>query len=99
MRYKMPTVGLLAGVLVAVGATRSYYLREILAVFLFFSICFSVVAVVILILFLLDRALNCASAWTGHYTTRAALRLHRGWVQAEQFGRRHLHRSEQDFGR
>ena len=78
MRYKRPTVGLLTGVLVAMGAMQSYYLREILAVLLFFSIAFSVVAVVILILYLLDRAFHCALAWTGPYTTHKALPLHRG---------------------
>jgi len=30
MRYKRPTVGLLIGVLVAMGAIQSFYLREIL---------------------------------------------------------------------
>jgi hypothetical protein len=78
MRYKRPTVGLLTGVLVAMGAMQSYYLREILAALLFFSIAFSVVAVVILILYLLDRALHYALAWTGPYTTHRPLRLHRG---------------------
>jgi len=99
MGYKMPAMGLLTGVLVAIGAVQSYYLREILAVLLFFSIAFSVVAVVILILLLLDRALNCALVWTGPYATHGALCLHRGWMQAEQFSGRHLHGSEQGLRR
>ena len=99
MRHKMPMVGMLAGVLVALVATQLYYVWEMLAALLLFSIGFAVVAVMILILFLLDRGLYCALAWTGHYTAHAALRLHRGWVQVEQFGRKQFHRSEQPVER
>jgi hypothetical protein len=99
MRYKMPMVCLLAGVLVALVAMQSYYVREMLAALLLFSIGFAVVAVTILILFLMDRGLYCALAWTGPYTVHAALRLHRGWVQVEQLGRKHFHRSEQPVER
>ena len=59
-----------------------------------FSIGFAVVAVMILILFLLDRGLYRALACAGPYTVHAALRLHRGWVQVGQFGREHFQRSE-----
>jgi hypothetical protein len=99
MRYKIPKVGILAGVLVALVAVQSYYLREILAVLLLFSIGFAVVAVMILILFLLDRGLHGALAWTRPYTAHTVLRLHQGWVQVEQFGRKHFHRSEQPVER
>jgi hypothetical protein len=103
MRHKMPKVGMLAGILVAfaagavayphkLAATHFYYVQELLAALLLFSIGFAVVTAVILILFLLDRSLYRALAWTGPY---AAQRLHRGWVQVDQFGRKQFHRSEQ----
>jgi hypothetical protein len=113
MRHKMPKVGMLAGVLAvfaagavayphnqaALAAMQLYYVREMLTALLLFSIGFAVVAVVILILFLLDRGLYRALAWTGPYTAQAALRLHRGWVQVEQFGRKQFHRSEEPVER
>ena len=113
MRYKMPTVGKVAAVLAvfaagvaayshnqaALAAMQSYYVWEMLAALLLFSIGFAVVGLVILILFLLDRGLYRALAWTGAYTAHAAQRLNRGWVQVEQFGRKQFHRSEQPVER
>jgi hypothetical protein len=113
MRVKMLKVGLLAGVaMVFVAGTvlytpnetaqasmRLHNVWEMLAALLLFSIGFAALAVVISILFLLDRGLFSALAWTGHYTAHAAQRLHRGWVQVEQFGRKHFHRSDQPVER
>ena len=107
MRYKMPKVGLLAGVLVAplvgvlvvLAAMQFYYVQEMLAALLLFSMGFAVVTAMISILFLLDRGLYRALAWAGPCTAHAAQRLHREWVQVEQFGRKHFHRSEQSVER
>jgi hypothetical protein len=103
MRYKMPKVGLLAGVLVGVlvvlAAMQFYYVQEMLAALLLFSMGFAVVTAMISILFLLDHGLYRALAWTGPCTAHAAQRLHREWVQVEQFGRKHFHRSEQSVER
>jgi hypothetical protein len=98
MRHKVLKVGILAGVLVPPG-TQLYYVREMLAALFLFFIAFAIIAAMILILYLLDRGLYCALAWTGPYTAHAGLRLHRGWVQFEQFGRKQFHRSEQPLGR
>ena len=107
MRYKMPKAGLLAGVLVAplvgvlvvLAAMQFYYVHEMLAALLLFSMGFAVVTAMISILFLVDRGLYRALAWTGPCTAQAAQRLHREWVQIEQFGRKHFHRSEQPVER
>lgn len=78
MRNKTPKAGMLAGVLAvfatgalayphyraAMAAMRLYYLREMLAALLLFSMGFTILAVVISILFLIDRDLNRALAWT-----------------------------------
>jgi hypothetical protein len=73
----------------ALAATQLYYYaREMLAALLVFSIGFAVVALMISILFLLDRGLYRASDWAGPYASRAAEQLHTGWEQVEQFGRK-----------
>ena len=95
MRFTILRVELLAGVMAALAAIQFYYVREILALLLLFTIGFTVVAVMVLILFLLDRGVYGALAWTGPYTAHAALRLHQGWVQVEEFGRKHSHHAEQ----
>ena len=109
----MPKVEMLAGVLVvfavgavtyphnqaAVAAMQFYYVREMLAAVLLFSIGFAVVTSLIFILFLLDRGLYRALAWTGPCMAYAAQRLHRGWVQVDQFARKQFHRSEQPVER
>ena len=95
----MPKVGLLAGVLVVLAAMQFYYVQEMLAALLLFSMGFAVLTVVISILFLLDRGLYRTLARTGPCTAHAAQRLHREWVQVEQFGRKHFHRSEQSVER
>ena len=113
MRYKMPMVGKVAAVLAvfaagvaayshnqaALAAMQSYYVWEMLAALLLFSIGFALVTAMISILFLLDRGLYRALAWTGPCTAQAAQRLHREWVQVETFGRKHFHRSEQPVER
>jgi hypothetical protein len=55
-----------------------YYLREMLAALVLFSIGFAVVVAVIVFLFLLDRGVHRAVVGAAPNTARAALRLHRG---------------------
>ena len=109
----MPKVEMLVGVLVvfavgavayplnqaAVAAMQFYYVQEMLAALLLFSIGFAVITAVILILFLLDRGLYRALAWIGPYMAYAVQRLHRGRVQVDQFARKQFHRSEQPVER
>jgi len=79
----------------ALVATQLYYVREMLAALLLFSIAFAVIAAVILVFLLLDRGIYRTLAWTAPYTAHAAQWVRRSWVQAEQFGKRQLHRSGQ----
>jgi len=99
MRLKTPKVGMAAGVLLALAAMRLYHVQQMLAALLLFSIGFAVVAVMILILFLLDRGLYRTLAWAGSNTAHAAVRLHRGWAQLEQFGRKQFRHSSQPVQR
>src|SRR5579862_7255052 len=57
----------------ALVAVQLYYVREMLAALLLFSIGFAVVGSVILLLFLLDRGLYRGLAWTAPYQAHAAL--------------------------
>lgn len=104
MRRKMTKAGMVAGTLAlfAVGAfahpqelatlaaIQLYDVWEMLAALLLFSIGFAITAVVILILFLLDRGLYRVLVLTGPYTVRAAQHLHRGWVQVEHLGKANI---------
>ena len=104
MGHKVTKVGMLAGTLTlfAAGAfaypwnlttltaMQLYDVREMLAALLLFSVGFAVIAVVIVILFLLDRTLYRVLASTGSYTALAGQRLHRGWVQVEHLGKARL---------
>ena len=97
MRHKMMKVGMLAGTLAlfaagafvypqnltTLAARQLYDVREMLAALVLFSVGFAVIAVVILILFLLDRGLYRVLALTRSYATPTVQRLHRGWVQVE----------------
>ena len=108
MRHRMSRAGMLAKV-VAVSAAAAvtfiyddsvlasmwFYLREMLAALLLFSIGFAVVTFLIVILFLLDRGLYHGWAWARLCTAHAAGRLHRRWIQVEQLDRKQFHRSGQ----
>jgi len=97
MKRKPPRVGILAGIVfAAVGtalAMQLYYVQDMLAALLLFFVAFSVVAAMILILFLLHQVLDWAVACAGRYVVLAAQRLRQGCVKVGQFGREHSHRS------
>lgn len=48
---------------IAVAATQVYYVRELLAALIIFSVLFALVAAIVLALFLLDRASQLALGW------------------------------------
>jgi len=64
--------------LIAVAATQDYYVREMLAALIIFSVLFALVAAIVLTLFLLDRASQLALGRIearAKSLARAALRL------------------------
>ena len=68
--------------LIIIGATRVYYVREMLAALIVFSVLFALGAAIVLILFLiwllLDRASQLALGWTEAHAksfARVAFRL------------------------
>jgi hypothetical protein len=75
----------------AQGANQLYYVEDLLAALLLFSIAFILVAVIILILFLLDQGSNRFLACIRLYVVRAALRLHRGCLHVLQLRKQYFH--------
>ena len=64
--------------LITIGATRVYYVLEMLVALVIFSALFASVAAIVLIWFLLDRASQLALGWAearAKSFARAALRL------------------------
>ena len=64
--------------LITIGATRVYYVLEMLVALVIFSALFASVAAIVLIWFLLDRASQLALGWVearAKSFARAALRL------------------------
>jgi hypothetical protein len=79
----------------ALVAVQLYYVREMLAALLLFSMGFAVVGSVILLLFLLDRGLYRTLEWAQPHTARATHWVRHSWSLAGEFGKKQLQRFEQ----
>ena len=90
------------GGLWALLAIQFYYVREMLAALVIFSIIFAVVGFIVLILFVLDRGIRRTLAltdpFTASVTSRVAQSARHAWSLAEETGRKLLHRVEQPAG-
>jgi hypothetical protein len=90
------------GSLWALVALQFYYVREMLAALVLFSIVFAVVGFIVLILFVLDRGIRRTLALTDPFTapvtSRVAKSARHAWSLAEETGRKLLHRIEQPAG-
>jgi hypothetical protein len=90
------------GGLWALLAIQFYYVREMLAALVIFSIIFAVVGFIVLILFVLDRGIRRTLALTDPFTapvtSRVAKSARHMWSLAEETGRKLLHRIEQPAG-
>jgi hypothetical protein len=75
--------------LAALAAIQLYYVQEMIAALILFSILFALVAGVALVLFLLDRASQRTLAWAEPRTARLA---RRGWTLVEEASKKPLHR-------
>jgi hypothetical protein len=74
-------IGLTTTALIAV---RVYYVQELIAVFVIFSILFASLAGVVLIVFLLDHAAQTALAWAEVCVRAFGRAARRGWERAEK---------------
>jgi len=78
--------------LAALAAIQLYYVREMLAALLLFSILFVFVSAVVLVLILMDRGIYCTLVWAEPGAARARELARHGWALAEQFSKRQFHR-------
>jgi hypothetical protein len=113
MKDKVPKVGMLVQVLgvfaagavpnsygqAAQGAKLLYFAEDMLCALLLFFVAFSVVAVMILVLILLDEGLYRVLACVGLFIVNTALRLHRTCLHIRLLGRQYFHGSEHTLTR
>jgi hypothetical protein len=73
----------------ALVALQVYYVQEMLAALFIFSILFVVVCVVLLVIFLLDRASQRTVSWAGPGAARVAQAARHGVAFAEELTGKH----------
>jgi threonine/homoserine efflux transporter RhtA len=77
--------------LAALGATQLYFVREMIAALVLFSVVFAVVAGGALLLYAFDQASQRTLAWAEPQTMRAARVARRGWALVEEISKKPLH--------
>lgn len=78
--------------LAALVAVQVYYVQEMLAALLLFSVAFALIGGAVLLVYLLDRGSQRALAWAGPHAVRAARATRRGWAVLEEVSKKPLHR-------
>ena len=78
--------------LAALAALQIYFVQELMAALVLFSVLFAAVAAGVLLVYLLDRAGQRTMAWAEPRTMRAARLARRAWARAEEVSRKQLHR-------
>jgi hypothetical protein len=78
--------------LAALAALQIYFVRELMAALVLFSVLFAVVATVVLIVYLFDRASQRTLAWAEPKTIGAVRLARRALGRAEEVSRKQLHR-------
>lgn len=85
--------------LAAVAALQIYFVQELMAAMLLFSVVFAAVAVAVLLLYLFDRASQRTIAWAEPQTMRAARLARRALARAEEVSKKQLHRQRSETAR
>jgi hypothetical protein len=78
--------------LAALAVIRLYYVQEMIAALIIFSVLFALVAAVVLFLFFLDRVSQRTVAWAETRTTRVGPAAHRAWAFVVELSKKPLHR-------
>jgi hypothetical protein len=84
--------------LAALVAVQLYYVQEMLAALVLFSVVFAVVAIVALVVFVVDWAGQNAVAWAEPRVFQASKSVHL-WPRIETASRRLLHRLRSETAR
>jgi hypothetical protein len=85
--------------LAAVAALQIYFVRELMAALVLFSVFFTVVAAAALLIYLFDRAGQRTMDWAQPQTLRAARLARRAWTRAEEVSKKQLHRLRSETAR
>ena len=78
--------------LVAFLALQIYFVQEMLALLLFFTGLFIVLAFGALLLYLIDRLGQLGLGWAGQHARPVGQLARRGWAAAEEFSKKPFHR-------
>jgi purine-cytosine permease-like protein len=82
--------------LAAVIALQIYFVQELLAAMILFSIAFVAVAIVALAIYLVDRASEKTMEWAEPQTGRAAHAARKVLARAEEISKKQLHRQRSE---
>jgi hypothetical protein len=85
--------------LAALAAVQIYFVRELVAALVLFSVFFTVVAAAALLIYLFDRAGQRTMDWAEPQTLRAARLARRAWTRAEEVSKKQLHRLRSETAR
>ena len=85
--------------LAAVAALQIYFVQELMAAMVLFSVVFAIVAVAAFLLYLFDRASQRTLAWAEPQTKRAARVARRALARAEEVSKKQLHRLRSETAR
>ena len=85
--------------LAALAAAQLYYVQEMLAALLIFSVLFVIASVVALVLYLLDRAGESALDWAEPHTVKAAHAIAHQWTFLDEVKKRLLRRPHSETAR
>jgi len=80
------------GILAGIVALQLYYVRAMLTALLLFTVGFSLVALVGLVIFIMDRAGQRSLAWVEAHSGPAVRVARRGWILVEDISRRPFRR-------
>lgn len=78
--------------LAALAAVQIYFVQELMAALVLFSVFFTVVAAAALLIYLFDQAGQRTMDWAEPQTLRAARLARRAWTRAEEVSKKQLHR-------
>ena len=81
------------------GALQLYFVQEMIAAMILFSIGFVVVGAIALFLYLFDRASQRTVAWAEPQTVRAAQLARKAVARVEEVSRKQLHRQRSQTAR
>jgi len=85
--------------LATVAAVQIYFVQELMAALVLFSVLFAAVAAGVLLVYLFDRAGQRTMVWAEPQAMHAARAARRAWARAEDVSRKQLHRLRSETAR